>query len=138
MSASEWEQRIICPDGNCVGVVGAGGTCNVCGRLVPNHIGQADAGSCQAGPGHAALEGAATLEGPWQGAHPGDPGRPLTGDAAEVSDRNAIQHGSSDARDAQVAAAGDDSWSRRRLCSDGACVGVINDDGRCGLCGKPP
>ena len=26
----------------------------------------------------------------------------------------------------------------RKLCSDGSCVGVIGNDGRCSLCGKPP
>jgi hypothetical protein len=24
----------------------------------------------------------------------------------------------------------------RRLCPDGACIGVIGDDGRCGVCGR--
>ncbi len=28
-------------------------------------------------------------------------------------------------------------WSRRRLCSDGNCIGVIGADGRCKECGKP-
>jgi hypothetical protein len=27
--------------------------------------------------------------------------------------------------------------SRRRLCPDGACVGLIGDDGRCRECGRP-
>jgi hypothetical protein len=27
--------------------------------------------------------------------------------------------------------------SKRELCSDGMCVGVIGDDGRCKVCGKP-
>ena len=26
--------------------------------------------------------------------------------------------------------------TRRKLCADGACVGVIGDDGRCGECGR--
>ncbi|MDB4982487.1 MAG: hypothetical protein JWM82_3239 [Myxococcales bacterium] len=26
--------------------------------------------------------------------------------------------------------------TRRRLCADGACVGVIGDDGRCRVCGR--
>ena len=28
-------------------------------------------------------------------------------------------------------------WKKRQLCSDGACVGVIGDDGKCKVCGKP-
>ena len=31
----------------------------------------------------------------------------------------------------------DDDWSRRKLCSDGNCIGVIGFDGTCKECGKP-
>lgn len=27
------------------------------------------------------------------------------------------------------------NWSHRELCPDGACIGVIGDDGRCRVCG---
>ncbi|MBW1971591.1 MAG: zinc-ribbon domain-containing protein [Deltaproteobacteria bacterium] len=27
--------------------------------------------------------------------------------------------------------------SKRLLCSDGTCIGVIGEDGRCKICGKP-
>lgn len=33
---SEWDHRQLCPDGNCVGVIGTDGTCKVCGRAAPN------------------------------------------------------------------------------------------------------
>jgi hypothetical protein len=38
-----------------------------------------------------------------------------------------------------VAGGDDDSidFSKRRLCSDGTCIGVIGPDGRCKECGKP-
>ena len=29
-----------------------------------------------------------------------------------------------------------DEWTKRRLCADDACIGVLGDDGRCGTCGK--
>ena len=32
----DWEQRQLCPDGGCIGVIGPDGTCNVCGRAAPN------------------------------------------------------------------------------------------------------
>lgn len=32
---------------------------------------------------------------------------------------------------------GDDDFSRRILCSDGACIGVIDERGICKVCGKP-
>lgn len=28
-------------------------------------------------------------------------------------------------------------WKDRRLCSDGNCIGVINEKGICNVCGKP-
>ena len=28
-------------------------------------------------------------------------------------------------------------WKNRRLCSDGNCIGVINEQGVCNICGKP-
>ena len=31
----------------------------------------------------------------------------------------------------------DDDFSRRILCSDGACIGVIDECGICKVCGKP-
>ncbi|MGD0021259.1 MAG: hypothetical protein ABSC54_03050 [Smithellaceae bacterium] len=30
----------------------------------------------------------------------------------------------------------DDDWNTRVLCSDGACIGVIGQDGKCKECGK--
>ncbi len=31
----------------------------------------------------------------------------------------------------------EDDFSKRRLCSDGTCIGVINEKGVCNICGKP-
>ncbi len=33
---SEWDQRQLCPDGGCTGVIGSDGTCKVCGHAAPN------------------------------------------------------------------------------------------------------
>jgi hypothetical protein len=33
--------------------------------------------------------------------------------------------------------AGEDDFSSRILCSDGACIGVVNEQGVCKVCGKP-
>jgi hypothetical protein len=30
---SQWENRVLCSDGNCIGVIGADGRCKECGRL---------------------------------------------------------------------------------------------------------
>ncbi len=31
----------------------------------------------------------------------------------------------------------EDDFSRRKLCSDGTCIGIINEKGVCNICGKP-
>jgi hypothetical protein len=36
MSVDQWDQREICPDGACTGVIGPQGTCKTCGRVMPN------------------------------------------------------------------------------------------------------
>jgi len=33
-SDPEWEKRILCPDGNCIGIIGPDGRCGVCGKEV--------------------------------------------------------------------------------------------------------
>lgn len=35
----EWEERRVCPDGACIGVIGGDGRCNICGRTAPNEGG---------------------------------------------------------------------------------------------------
>jgi len=35
------------------------------------------------------------------------------------------------------AASEEDDFSQRILCSDGNCIGVINEKGMCNVCGKP-
>src|SRR5215831_14558482 len=36
MAVGEWDQRELCPDGACIGVIGPEGTCKVCGRAATN------------------------------------------------------------------------------------------------------
>ena len=41
-------------------------------------------------------------------------------------------------RDAAAESGGDEiDFSKRILCSDGTCIGIINEDGLCSECGKP-
>jgi hypothetical protein len=32
----EWEDRVLCPDGNCIGVIGPEGRCKECGMIYGN------------------------------------------------------------------------------------------------------
>ena len=96
---SDWDNRELCPDGACVGVI-TGGRCNVCGK----------AGSGKVAEAAAAAETDAETE---------------TETEADAATETATEAGSGDA------------WDTRKLCPDGACVGVIGASGRCGVCGKP-
>jgi hypothetical protein len=110
MAISEWDQRQLCPDGACVGVIGPDGTCKACGRVAP------DWGD-ERRRGLVAAEDAAADDGDGDGDGDGEP------DEIEPSAPAVI---------GEVK-----EWQRRRLCADGACVGVIGTDGRCKVCGKP-
>ncbi len=64
------------------------------------------------------------------------------GEAAPVTEEGEPTPAAADRPDETAEAApppeqGADDWSRRRLCSDGDCIGVIGADGRCKECGKP-
>ena len=93
------DNRVLCVDGACIGVVGPDGRCNVCGQA--------------AGP---LGEGEAT-DGP---AGEPDPVAPDEPGAAAFD-------------------VGDDAppdLDDRVLCADGACIGVVGNDGRCRSCGR--
>jgi hypothetical protein len=33
---SDWDLRLLCPDGACTGVIGSDGTCRICGKVSPH------------------------------------------------------------------------------------------------------
>lgn len=100
--------RDLCPDGACIGVIGPDGRCAECGK---------PSGKPSTGKG---ARGTAM---PASGAEPLGSTGPDDARAA-----------SADSREVE----GDEfDPARRELCSDGACIGVIGADGRCAECGKP-
>lgn len=100
--------RELCPDGACIGVIGPDGKCKVCGTAAP---------ATSAGP-IASLSSAD---------HNGA-GRSSASDAGDDG-------GEGDDQDDGGEPPPD--LAARRLCSDGACIGVIGEDDRCRVCGKP-
>lgn len=100
--------RQLCPDGACLGVVGPDGSCRVCGR--------------KGDPGF--------------GARPASSGTSAAND--DDNDDGGQDGGAGSDADYGAGAAGASGGfdSARRLCPDGACVGVIGPDGRCGVCGR--
>jgi hypothetical protein len=110
MAISEWDRRQLCPDGACVGVIGPDGTCKVCGRVAPDWGDERRRGLVAAGDD-------AEDDGEGKGDGDGEPDEIAPSAPAVLGEMK--------------------EWQRRRLCSDGACVGVIGPDGRCKVCGKP-
>ncbi len=102
-------RRELCPDGACIGVIGSDGNCKECGTPSPN------------GPPPAETEIAAET--------PETPERSPDADD-ELAPARAV---SNDER-----AAEGDSFdpTKRELCPDGACIGVIGPDGTCRECGR--
>jgi hypothetical protein len=124
MTVDEWDYREVCPDGSCVGVIGAGGTCKVCGRVSPTWDNERERGMV--------VDGADPDLDP-----AGDPDDDELED--DDGDDEGDDEGDDDGDDAAVAASapGDEhEWSQRTLCPDGACVGVIGAGGVCTVCGK--
>jgi len=107
---SDWDNRVLCSDGNCIGVIGPDGKCKECGKAYEGTLPETGA----FGP-----------------------------ESPSVSDDDTGADSDSDAHDEPAAAAesvedvDSDDWSKRRLCVDGNCIGVIGPDGLCKECGKP-
>lgn len=126
MSAVDWDQRRLCADGGCVGVIGADGICKVCGTR--------DDGAPQVASPAAALalddEGAAEDD---------DYDDEEDGDDDEAYSDEDDEDYEDDPADGAIAADGVDAADGvaddRELCPDGACVGLIGADRRCKVCG---
>lgn len=115
MAVDDWDYREVCPDGSCVGVIGPDGTCKVCGRVSPTWDNERERGMVvdgQADPDAEMHDGEDDLD-----------------DAEDGEAEAAAELGPDASTD-------DHEWSRRQLCPDGACVGLVGPTGACAVCGK--
>jgi hypothetical protein len=113
--------RRLCPDGACIGVIGADGRCRVCGR---------------AGDGAAAIAtGGAFADDARNHDSNEDPNQDRNQDRYDHADADA----DADGRRADGEQDGGAGAFRpdRRLCEDGSCVGVIGAGDICSVCGRP-
>jgi hypothetical protein len=111
----EWEQRQLCSDGNCIGVIGPDGRCKECGK------------PAEGGPPPKPQDQDETTAAP-----------PPETDSKEDAPAEAAEAGGTvPAAEATTEEADDDDWANRRLCPDGNCIGVIGPDGKCKECGRP-
>jgi hypothetical protein len=157
MTIGDWDQRMLCPDGACVGVIGPDGTCKVCGRVAPNWGDERKRGLLPLEPDADENENEDEIT---HGAEDlAEPDRELCSDGSCIGvigpdgtckecgrpgtrpARAADADGDDDADDADDADEDeyddpdDDGDDERVLCPDGACIGVIGPDGRCKVCG---
>jgi len=108
MTDRDWENRVLCSDESCIGVIGPDGRCKECGKTYEGELPEA-APPAEDDPADGSAGDAAPPRAPAPQVEPA----PVTEDDE-----------------------GDD-WEKRTLCSDESCIGVIGPDGRCKECGKP-
>ncbi len=104
----EWENRILCSDGNCIGVIGPDGCCKECGHRYEGDL-----------PAELQENEVSTETAPPETVTPPE----------ETAKTEPLEAPSSQTND--------EEWENRRLCIDGNCIGVIGPDGRCKECGRP-
>ena len=102
--------RSLCPDGACVGLIGPDGQCKECGKVGP---------SVRSDPRLRGMKNEASAPPEPKGAPPEQSTEPEPEGQFELSSP------SSDSS----------NFEDRKLCSDGACIGLIGPDGVCAECG---
>lgn len=107
----QWENRVLCSDESCIGVIGPDGRCKECGLAYEGELPE----TFNLASSNVSVESQTTKD-----------------EIAATSE--SIQDGVQD--EASVGDA-DDEWARRRLCIDDSCIGVVGPDGCCKECGKP-
>lgn len=109
--ASSWEERQLCPDGNCMGVIGLDGRCKECGVI-------------------------ATEVAPEHGADGEGVSRRTEGGEGSVGDPSASDEAQAEDSALGISLEGPDELADRRLCPDGNCLGLLGEDDRCKICGR--
>jgi hypothetical protein len=137
MAVGEWDQRQLCPDDGCIGVIGPDGTCKVCGHAAQNWGDERKRGLIDPPDEDGDEAGDDEDEKPAY-----VPGSSEDEDEDDVpgDDDDDDDEGDESVEDTphHIVAAGSSpiDWGSRQLCADGACIGVIGIDGTCKTCGR--
>lgn len=105
----EWEERVLCSDEACIGVIGPDGRCNECGKPYAGKLPEKN----------------------------GDPPEDLSLAPDDLLDQDEADASEADDSDDFDLDKEDNHWADRILCRDENCIGVIGPDGRCKECGNP-
>ena len=98
----DWDNRVLCSDGNCIGVIGTDGNCKECGRPYEGKL-------------------------PWTIESRQSEPSPEFSDHSDSSieeEETVVDT----AIDTDEKTQDDSDWESRKLCSDGNCIGVIGTD----------
>ncbi len=107
-----WENRKLCSDPTCIGVIGNNGQCKECGKPYGGEV----------------FEDSPFTEPEPESEFESENDEIVEEQVEEYEETEAVDDGESGT---------DEDWASRELCSDPACIGVIGADGRCKECGKP-
>lgn len=127
MTVGEWDRRQLCPDGACIGVIGSDGLCKACGRAAQGWGDERKRGLvADAAPGDDDLDEGEDYDDE-------DDEDELDDDEDQDDDIYDDDHPIAPGSPAVLGALAE--WNDRRLCVDGACIGLLGDDGLCKVCG---
>ena len=126
MTVGDWDRRQLCPDGACVGVIGNDGLCKVCGRAAQGWGDERQRG-LDADAEDDALDEHEDYDDEDDEDEPEDD---------EDQDNDVYDNDNPISPGAPALLGPLAEWNDRRLCLDGACIGLLADDGHCKVCGK--
>jgi hypothetical protein len=128
LSDTDWDNRILCSDDNCIGVIGPDGHCKECGKEFEGSLPEAIVSDQESQPD----ESRSDQESQPDESRSDQESQP--DESRDSADIDAQPQSSADITSGEKTKSGD--WANRQLCSDGNCIGVIGPDGRCKECGK--
>lgn len=114
-----FDERSLCPDGACLGVVEENGRCSVCGKF-----------DKKVGMGTKDSSGKKAEEAEEEESYRG---RSIKEDVKTEEE----DIGAEDLKIEPYASGGSGFEPDRKVCSDGSCIGIIGKNGTCKECGKP-
>ena len=118
MSDDFFAGRELCPDGACIGIIGPDGLCRECGRV-----------------GNSAI-----TDPRLRNLTPESPADAAT-DADDIDSRDSADAvpdaapGPADNPASPTGESPDDDFAARALCPDGGCIGLLDEHGKCKVCG---
>ena len=128
MTVGDWDRRQLCSDGACIGVIGSDGLCKVCGRAAQGWGDERKRGLVA----DAADDDEDDLDED-EDYDDEDDEDDLDEDEKGNDDVYDDDHPISPGSPAVLGALAE--WHDRQLCPDGACIGLLGEDGRCKVCG---